>query len=122
MFTIEGKIKALLPIEEFTNFQKQTLILEFEQGEFTNIIKIDFLGDKVSLLNGFNVGQSLKVYFNIKAKEWNERYFNNVTAWRIEEKADTNGHQTSGFGDVKVVDKASKDDLNSSPFDDNLPF
>jgi hypothetical protein len=54
----------------------------------TNYVKFQCVQDKTSMLDRFNIGDDIKVSFNIKgtkwAKEGKESYFTNLDAWRIE--------------------------------------
>jgi len=54
----------------------------------TNYVKFQCVQDKTSMPDRFNIGDEIKVSFNIKgtkwAKEGKESYFTNLDAWRIE--------------------------------------
>jgi hypothetical protein len=54
----------------------------------TNYVKFQCVQDKTSMPDRFNIGDDIKVSFNIKgtkwAKEGKESYFTNLDAWRIE--------------------------------------
>jgi len=47
-------------------------------------IKLDCVKDKCALLDRISVGQAVKVTFDLRGNEYNERYYVNLTAWRIE--------------------------------------
>ena len=53
-----------------------------------NYVKFQCVQDKTSMPDRFNIGDDIKVSFNIKgtkwAKEGKESYFTNLDAWRIE--------------------------------------
>jgi hypothetical protein len=36
------------------------------------------------VIDPFNEGDQLKVYFDLRGREWNEKYFTNLNAWKIE--------------------------------------
>ncbi len=54
----------------------------------TNYVKFQCVQDKTAMPDRFNIGDDIKVSFNIKgtkwAKEGKESYFTNLDAWRIE--------------------------------------
>lgn len=93
-YNFEGTIEKVLPVEEFTNFKKQAVVVTAEEKKddksFTHKHYFEFLGDKTSLLEGLTVGQAVNVSFNIKTseyeKEGNTKYFPSLTAWKIEKK------------------------------------
>ncbi|MGF7232980.1 DUF3127 domain-containing protein [Arachidicoccus sp.] len=54
----------------------------------TNYIKFQCVQDKTALPDKFNIGDELKVSFNLKGSKWSrdgrENYITNLDAWRIE--------------------------------------
>ena len=81
---IKGKITKHLQPEtgEGRNGQwkKQTFILT-TPGEYPDEIAIEIWNEKVTLRP---VGSEVVVSVNIKSREYNGRYFTNLTAWKIE--------------------------------------
>lgn len=86
---LQGTIKRIGDIETFNSgFQKKELILLTEE-QYPQPINIEFLQDKVDILNAYKVGESIKVGINIRGREWTNpqgevKYFNSITAWKIE--------------------------------------
>ncbi len=39
--------------------------------------------DKISLLEGLEPGQEVTVSFDIRGREYNGRYFNNLQGWKV---------------------------------------
>ena len=76
------------------DFNKREFVVEVtetnSQGVFTDTIKFELTQDKVTLLDAFNVGDSIKVQFGINGRAWTKQgateptYFNNLKAWKIE--------------------------------------
>lgn len=90
MSEVTGVIKVLG--EELTfganGFRKRELVLTTED-QYPQTIMVEFTQDKCDLLNGYQVGQSVKVAINIKGREWvnpqgESKYFNSLQGWRIE--------------------------------------
>lgn len=54
----------------------------------TNYVKFQCVQDKTFLLDSFNAGDDIKVYFNIKGTRWEKEgkvnFFTNLDAYRIE--------------------------------------
>ncbi|MDR2189822.1 MAG: DUF3127 domain-containing protein [Candidatus Peribacteria bacterium] len=85
--TIEGKI--LFISEETKVGQKELpkisfVIEENSDREFKNSLMIDLLGDKTELIKSFKEGDSIKVFLNYRAREYDGRWFNSIGAWKIE--------------------------------------
>lgn len=85
---IEGKIKLKLAVQSGQSargeWAKQDFVLEYMDGNFPADICISVWGqDKVAELNNYQVGDAVKVSFNVRAREYNGRWYNDIRAWRI---------------------------------------
>ena len=54
----------------------------------TNYVKFQSVQDKTTIIDKVNIGDEIKVYFNIKGSKWEKdgkvNYITNLDAWRIE--------------------------------------
>ena len=87
-FEIEGTLQRKLPAQSGRSargdWAKQEFVLEYPDGNFNSEVCITAWGqDKVSELDRFKEGDRLKVSFNIRAPEYNGRWYNDLRAWRI---------------------------------------
>ena len=86
-------------------FKKREFVLELVEevngSPYTNYAKMQLVQNKCDILDRFNVGETLRVNFNIKGnryeKEGKTSYFSNLDAWRLE-KADANANNGNGNG------------------------
>ena len=63
---------------------KQEFILDFQDGNYTSQVCFTCMGnDKVAELDRFNPGDEVKVSFNVRGREFNGRWYNDVRVWRI---------------------------------------
>lgn len=86
-YEITGKVKKIFDKQEFpSGFYKQEFVVTTED-RFPQDIKLDCLKEKGEILNGVKEGDQVKVYFDIRGREWNERYFVDLSAWKIESGA-----------------------------------
>jgi len=86
---LECKIVRKLNVQNGTSargqWSKQEFIVEYQDGNFPNQVCMNVWGqDKVNDLGRFNVGDKVKVSFNLSSREFNGRWYNDVRAWRIE--------------------------------------
>jgi len=55
----------------------------------TNYVKFQCVQDKTSIVDRVNIGDEIKVHFNIKGTKWEKdgktNYITNLDAWRIEQ-------------------------------------
>ena len=127
---LQGTVKKIGETQTFASgFQKRELVLLTEE-QYPQPIQIDFLSDKIDLLNNVSEGESVKVGINIRGKEWTNpqgevKYFNSITGWRIEkvsgENTNTQAPQPNTFEKPAPI-------TNDNPFGDDeqddgtLPF
>lgn len=81
-----------------------------------------FGADKIQQFN-IQVGEELNVFFDIDAREWQNRWFNSLRAWKVERVG--NASQTSpGAGSFPPVnaEPAAPVDFNATDEKDDLPF
>src|SRR6478736_4103541 len=64
-------------------FQKRLFVVETVDEKFPQKVALEFTKDKCDVLDGFSVGQKVKVDFNIRGSEYNGRYFVSLQAWKI---------------------------------------
>ncbi|MEO0055219.1 MAG: hypothetical protein RLZZ50_1166 [Verrucomicrobiota bacterium] len=85
MFEISGTIKKLFDEQTFgSGFNKREFVLTIESGRFPQDIKFECVKDKIALLEGLEPGSKVKVFFDLRGREWKESYFVNLNAWKIE--------------------------------------
>lgn len=92
-YEVKGTIKTILPVESGTSkagkeWKKVNFILANNEGyegrEQIFCFQI-FGGEKVdNFIKHNQEGESVKVKFNIRTNEFNNKYFTNLEAWRVE--------------------------------------
>lgn len=91
----------------------------------TNYVKFQSLQEKTSIIDKVNVGDEIKVYFNIKGTKWEKdgktSYFTNLDAWRIEPMSQTSGPDNTGT-DTEYMEPLDTFSASSSDAIDDLPF
>ena len=93
---IQGRIKQIFPSQIIgqNGFEKRDLVIVTEE-QYPQTIIIQFTQQRCDLLNNLQVGQNVKVYINIRGREWRSpygetKYFNTIEGWRIEVIQTTN--------------------------------
>ena len=87
--TLEGRISAKLAPQSGQSargaWARQDFILEYPDGNFTSSACFTAWGqDKVAELDKFRVGDPVKVSFNVRAREYSGRWYNDLRIWKIE--------------------------------------
>ena len=65
-------------------FKKREFVVETSENNFTEQIKFELVQDRTDIIDPYSIGEEIKVSFNLKGRKWNDKYFVNVQAWRIE--------------------------------------
>ena len=127
---LQGTVKKIGETQTFASgFQKRELVLLTEE-QYPQPIQIDFLSDKIDLLNNISEGESVKVGINIRGKEWTNpqgevKYFNSISGWRIEK---VSGENTNTEAPQPNTFQTPAPATNDNPFgdeeddQDSLPF
>lgn len=87
---IQGRIKQIFAPETVgqNGFQKRDLVITTD-GQYPQDIIIQFAQSNCALLDNLQIGQMVKIHFNLQGREWTSpqgevKYFNTVVGWKIE--------------------------------------
>jgi hypothetical protein len=124
-FEIEGVLHKKFDTESKTDsFQAREFVIKLE-GNYPQFIKFQLTQDRCSAIDGANEGENIKVFFDLRGREWNDKYFTNLNAWKIENvAADSNDfppvpNEPPVFDSFPSEDKSGND--MQQDFED-LPF
>ncbi|HSU51243.1 MAG TPA: DUF3127 domain-containing protein [Segetibacter sp.] len=85
---------------------------------FTNFVKFQCVQDKTAMPDKFNIGDEVKVFFNLKGTKWEKdgrtNYITNLDAWRMESVKLGQNNMTDG--------EVNYNDIPPSDIVDDLPF
>jgi len=120
-FEVEGRLHKKFDTENKTDkFQAREFVIEIDGGGYPQFIKFQLVQDRCSLLDAYEEGQTIKVHFDLRGREWNEKYFTNLNAWRIEggeAKKEASPAAAEEGGDFPTAN-----DAPDVADDDDLPF
>ncbi len=142
---IEGKIIAVLPKQEGVSkstgnpWASQEYVLETHDNYPRKCCFRVFGADRIMNMN-IQIGEELRVSFDIDAREYNGRYYNTLTAWKVD-RIDPNAMAaqqgqymqqpptTGAFPPPPSTQGAPQTPTNAAPFPpaqenstDDLPF
>jgi len=124
-FNIIGNLHMILPKKEFAKFSVQEFVVKKSftaNGKiYDDFIVFSLSNDKIMLLNGINIGDSIDVDFNVNGNKYEkdgvEKYFTSLRAWKIKLLGKcTKTKVNEALNPPPVVDAPDGDD------DDALPF
>ena len=98
-------------------FRKREFVITDNSSQYPQFIAFQLTQDRCSLLDSYNVGDEIKVQFNLRGREWTSpqgevKYFNSLEAWRLE------GISKGSMQDAPPI---TENEL-LTPAKDDLPF
>jgi len=129
---IKGTIQQILKVESGTSkagkeWKKQDFVVVTDE-KFPKTVCITLFGDKMSLLDPFSEGMEVEVSINIESREFNGKWFHNVTAWKIDSVGSTQNSNDSENEPIYQSGLSIKEQImeqkaqEPEPEGDDLPF
>ena len=121
-YEIVGKLIAKFDINQRTEtFKVREFVIEKSEDIsgrlITNYVKFQCVQDKTAMPDRFNIGDEIKVSFNLKGTRWEKEgkvnYFTNLDAWRMES---VKLGQENGISEVNYNDIPPSDTVDDLPF------
>jgi len=107
---VVGFIKKVLETQQVSEkFSKREVWVE-TTDQYPQTLNIQFTQDKCAVLDGFKVGDSVKIGINLNGRTWTspqgeEKCFNTITGWRIEKEGSVSNNPVPPAPSVGVVDE-----------------
>lgn len=126
-FEIEGKLHKVFDTEQKTeSFRAREFVIETMQGSYSQFIKFQLTQDRCDAIDPYKEGQQIKVYFDLRGRQWQDKYFTNLQAWRVEAVGETQPapmpRETSATNTANgATAQVDNSDSGADDFDD-LPF
>ncbi len=115
-YEMTGTVKVIMEPQTFqSGFSKREFVLSVEDGKFPQEIAFECVKDRMSLLDNLSQGDAVTVSFDIRGREYNGRYFNNLNAWKITPAAGAGAPAaaaTSGGSDAPMPDDSENPALD----------
>ena len=126
-FDVTGKLIAKYEtVQRSEKFRTREFVIETTEDIggriINNYIKFQSVQDRTSLVDRFNIGDTVKVHFNIKGSKWEKNgqinYITNLDAWRIENVNMQTQDNGPAAGNTSFVNTTNV----STDIPDDLPF
>ena len=119
---IIGTIKQIGQTQEFgaKGFTKRELVV-ITTDQYPQNILVEFVKDKCSLLDTFKTGDDIKVFINLRGREWTNdkgqvKYFNSIQGWKIQYNNEVTLQDQNQDRESYPVPKDDKQLANDLPF------
>lgn len=112
------------PTKVSEKFTKREIVITDNSSQYPQHISIVFAQDRCALVDNYQVGQEIKVHFNLRGREWQSpqgetKYFNSLEGWRIESVSSERTPQD--LGEIHHEETRDKVESFNNPESD-LPF
>ena len=120
---LEGRIARKMNVQSGTTargaWSKQEFIFEYQEGNFPSQVCMHVWGeDKVRDLDRYQVGDKVKVSFNLGSREYNGRWYTDVRGWRIEPAQSQQGPAAPQMPEPPMPTDEAMPEISA----DDLPF
>ena len=109
---LQGRVHLIGQTEAVgTNgFTKRQMVIATEE-QYVQYVPIDFVKDKTTVLDKYNVGDSVTVSVNVRGNEYNGKYYVNLQGWKIEKDQNAPAPSTQKFTPAPTFNEEEHDDL-----------
>ena len=120
-----GKIIHVLPLQSGTSqagnqWKKQEYVLETEDA-YPKKVCFDFFGDRVDQFP-LAIGDRVRLNFDIESREFNERWYTDIRAWRAEPANPADGQPVPPVQQMPGGTPLPPEPQNLGGGNDDLPF
>ena len=121
-FDITGKLVKKYETEtKGESFRVRDFVISNQDGQYENFIKFQCTQDRTAIIDDYNEGDEIKVHFDLRGRQWQDKYFTNLNAWRVEAMT-ADAAPTAAANNDTPGTFPSADDAPVVEADDDLPF
>lgn len=127
-FQVDGKLHKVFETEQKSEkFRAREFVIEVVDGNYPQLIKFQLTQDKCEMIDDYNEADEITVHFNLRGREWNDRFFTNLDAWKIENVGSGASTPAKGKKDATAAKNPEADypELTATrdgDFSDDIPF
>lgn len=111
-----GRLHKVFDTEQKSaSFQAREFVIEVADGKFPQMVKFQLTQDKCALIDDYSEGEEISVDFDLRGREWNDKYFTNLNAWRI-------ARAEAGDSPQQSEQAPAAAPVATADFDDDIPF
>jgi hypothetical protein len=122
--TVTGIVHVIEETKTFgqKGFRKRTVVLEKDNGRFTNYIPVEFLRDSCDTVDEMKVGDEVEISYQLSGRKW-QRDENSEVKYFLSAEAFSFKVLSGGGGAGASADAASANDAFSESYDEgDIPF
>ena len=121
---LTGKLIQVMPEVTGTGkngaWVKQEFIVETTDSQFPRKVCFSLWGEKAQSLQSIEQGSMVKVSFNLESREYNNRWYTDARAWRLEQAGEQG--VSANVSSPPQHSMADAPDTSTEEGKDDLPF
>jgi Domain of unknown function (DUF3127) len=131
-FEITGTLIAKFDTQVINDkFKKREFAIETrDESNYSNFVKLQLVQAKCDMIDGYNLGEEVKISFNIRGNKWEKNgvtnYITNLDAWRIQKAGEEQNRATftqqTNIPPPSPIADAPPSFVPGEAFDNDLPF
>ena len=114
-YELKGTIKRIYDTQQFPSGLTKREFVVTTSENYPQEIKLEFVKEKVSLLDKYREGDSVEVGFDVRGNEFNDKYYVNLAAWKIrsldtDAKPEASRNEPSAHAAAPLIPTLDEDD------------
>lgn len=120
---VTGKVVEVMAVQQVSDrFRKRELVIEYATNpQYPEFVKFEFVQDRTDLLDNFQVGQEVQVWFDLRGRKWvspggETKYFTTLQGWRIQAAAGADAGGPPPVDDIPPPPEFTGEQVDEIPF------
>ena len=123
MYEASGTIKLINETQSFpSGFSKREFVITTEHDKYPQDLKFEVVKDRCAMLDEFEVGQKVQLNFDIRGNEYKDRYYVNLSCWKIQAAEGGSGGSAPAPASASGSEPSAAELRKEDDFDDDIPF
>ena len=130
----DAKVRGVVHLIEDTKtygqkgFRKRLLVLEQDNGRFTNYVPVEFVQDACESADDLNVGDELEIAYRLNGRKWQRdansevKFFLNAEALSFDVVGKNSKNSTAAATATSGSGASANDAFQEAVDDDEVPF
>lgn len=110
-YNLEGSVHKIFSTEQKSDsFRSRDIVID-TGGQYPQKIKAQFVQDRCELLNQYKEGDQVRLHFDLRGNEWENKFYVSLNAWKIERTSKEISRTEPASTGVNGYGQPANDDL-----------
>lgn len=84
-YEVKGILHAIQDTRRVSEkFSTRSFTIKVTDDKYEQFITFELINDRTDMIDAYGIGEELTVSFNLKGRQWQEKYFNTLEAWKVQ--------------------------------------